>query len=131
MTSSRPYLIRALYQWILDNATTPYILVDAEIDGVMVPEQFVQDGKVVLNLNPSAVNALDLGDEMIVFNARFSGQPMEVFIPVRAVLAIYAKENGQGMMFNEEPGDEPPTPTGSDPDNSAPAVDKPALRVVK
>ena len=130
MTSSRPYLIRALYQWILDNDTTPYILVDAEIDGVIVPEQFVQDGKVVLNINPSAVNALDLGDEMICFNARFSGQPMEVFIPVLAVLAIYAKENGQGMMFNKEPGDEPPSPTGTDPDGSS-AAEKPALRVVK
>lgn len=129
MTSSRPYLIRALYQWILDNGVTPYILVDAAIEGVTVPEQFVQDGKVVLNINPSAVNDLDLDDDLIRFNARFSGQAMEVFIPVRAVLAIYAKENGQGMMFNEEPGDEPPTPTGSDPETAE--KEKPALRVVK
>ena len=127
MTSSRPYLIRALYQWILDNGLTPYILVDAAIDDVVVPMQFVQDGKVVLNIVPTAVQDLLLDDEMISFGARFSGKAMDVFVPVQAVLAIYAKENGQGMMFNEEPGSEPPKPTGSDPV----ATEKPALRVVK
>ncbi len=127
MTSSRPYLIRALYQWIVDNGVTPYILVDATVKGVDVPAQFIQDGKVVLNIAPMAVKNLTLGDDEIIFNARFSGKPTDLFVPIEAVLAIYAKENGQGMMFTDEPqGPESPD-DGSDSDSK----DKPKLRVVK
>jgi stringent starvation protein B len=129
MTSSRPYLIRALYQWIVDNGVTPYILVDASAEGVSAPAQYIQDGKIVLNIAPMAVRSLVLADEHISFNARFSGQSMDIFVPVSAVLAIYARENGQGMMFNDEPrSPEPPKPGGSSPDDDA---NKPKLRIVK
>jgi len=128
MTSSRPYLIRALYQWIVDNSVTPYILVDALVDGVDVPAQYVQDNKVVLNIAPMAVQGLSLGDDIISFSARFSGQSVGLVVPTEAVLAIYARENGQGMMFNEEPGSTPTPPDGTGPDNDKP---RPSLRVVK
>ena len=131
MTSSRPYLIRALYQWIVDNGVTPYILVDALIEGVDVPAQYIQDNKIVLNIAPTAVHGLTLGDDVITFNARFSGKSTDLFVPIDAVLAIYARENGQGMMFSEEPqGPEPPTDgDGSDDESGSPG--KPTLRVVK
>ena len=127
MTSSRPYLIRALYQWVVDNGVTPYILVDALVDGVDVPPQHIQDNKIVLNIAPMAVQGLTLGDEIISFSARFSGQSVDLVVPTEAVLAIYARENGQGMMFNDEP-DSPTPPDGSGSDGDKP---KPSLRVVK
>lgn len=127
MTSSRPYLIRALYKWIVDNGVTPYILVDAACEGVSVPAQYIQDNKIVLNIAPMAVRGLTLGDGEITFNARFSGHPTDICVPTEAVLAIYARENGQGMMFTDEPQTpEPPDGGGSD-DSSG----KPNLRVVK
>ena len=125
MTSSRPYLIRALYQWIVDNGMTPYLLVNAHGEGVEVPARYVQQGKIVLNLNPSAVQGLDLGNDWISFSARFSGQPMSVRLPPRAVLAIYARENGQGMTFPEEGGPPPP------PAPSTGKPGRPSLKVVK
>lgn len=125
MTSNRPYLIRAIHEWILDNGGTPYLLVNAEQDGVDVPRQHVKDGRVVLNISPDAIEGLRLGNEEIAFLARFSGVSRLVKLPVRAVLAIYSKENGRGMMFNEnEPDDEPPPAPGTPPP-------KPALKVVK
>ncbi len=129
MTSSRPYLIRALYQWIVDNGVTPYILVDASVEGVDVPPQYIQDGKIVLNVAPMAVHNLTLGDDQVIFNARFGGKPTDIFVPTEAVLAIYAKENGQGMMFTEEPGG-PDLPDGTDDDDGGESP-KPTLRVVK
>jgi len=133
MTSSRPYLIRALYQWIVDNGVTPYILVDAAVKGVDVPVRFIQDGKVVLNVAPMAVKNLTLGDDQIIFNARFSGKPTDIFVPIEAVLAIYAKENGQGMMFTDEPQGpgSPDDGSDSDSDSGSGSKDKPKLRVVK
>jgi len=131
MTSSRPYLIRAMYQWIADNGMTPHVLVDVSVDGVRVPEQHIQNGKIILNVAPMAISGLVLGDTEITFSARFSGKSMGVLIPVEAVLAVYAKENGQGMMFSEDDG------AISSPDNNddpGPAPDKPrrpGLRVVK
>jgi len=101
MTSSRPYLIRAIYDWITDNSMTPYLLVNAKMEGVNVPHQYVENGKIVLNIAAGAVGSLSLGNESIGFNARFGGVPTELEIPVSAVMAIYARENGQGMMFNE------------------------------
>ena len=109
LTSNRPYLLRALYEWISDNKMTPHILVDAAIDGVDVPEQAVQKGKVILNIDQAAVHDLDMANEWLTFNARFSGRRYEVKVPLEAVLAIYAKENGQGMMFAQEDGNLPPT----------------------
>ena len=102
MISSRPYLIRALYDWIVDSALTPHLLVDAEAEGVEVPEQSVQEGKIVLNVAPQAVRGLSLGNELIDFSARFSGVSRSVRVPISAVVAVYARENGQGMMFAAE-----------------------------
>lgn len=127
MISSRPYLIRAIHSWILDNGLTPHILVDAECEGVDVPGQYVQDGKIVLNVAPQAVGGLELGNEAIQFQARFGGVEALIFVPVQSVLAIYARENGQGMAFGEngdDGGDGPPEPS---PDQSR----RPALKVVK
>ena len=129
MSSSRPYLIRAIYDWIIDNNFTPYLLVNAESEHVIIPREYVEDGKIVLNINPSAISDLQLGNDYIIFNARFSGKAMEVSVPVAAVLAIYARENGQGMMFDENNSDLPPTP----PENTTPPdkPKKPQLKVVK
>ncbi len=129
MTSSRPYLVRAMYQWIADNGMTPHLLADASVEGVQVPTEHVQNGKIILNIAPMAISSLILGDEEITFSARFSGQSMGIYIPVDAVLAIYAKENGQGMMFSEDDG-----ATSSSDDEPEPDPDKPkrpSLRVVK
>jgi len=125
MTSYRPYLIRALYDWIVDNTMTPHILVNASIPGVEVPSQHIRNGQIVLNLSPSAVAQLDLGNDAITCNARFGGKPQNLHIPTPAVLAIYARENGQGMAFGDIPGgdDEPPSPATPD--------TRPKLRVVK
>lgn len=138
MTSSRPYLIRAMYQWITDNGMTPHLLVDVAIDGVQVPTEHVQNGKIILNVAPMAIGALILGDEEITFSARFSGKSMSIYFPIEAVLAVYAKENGQGMMFSEDDGavsSDSEDDDGPDPDpDSGPGSSKakrPSLRVVK
>ena len=102
MTSNRPYLLRALYDWICDNHLTPYLLVDTSGENLTVPLDFVEDNRIVLNISPSAVRDLDLSNDFINFKARFSGKSMNVYFPVDAVLAIYAKENGRGMIFPEE-----------------------------
>jgi len=143
MTSSRPYLVRAMYQWISDNGMTPHLLVDVSLDGVQVPAEHVQNGKIILNIAPMAISSLILGDDDITFSARFSGKPMEIYVPVDAVLAVYAKENGQGMMFSEDDGaissedGDDTDPDGSGPGSSrsgSSGSDKPgrpSLRVVK
>ena len=113
MTSNRPYLLRALYEWIADNGLTPHILVDAEVDGVNVPDHVIQKGKVVLNIADGATEQLVLDNEIIGFKARFSGNPYQIVIPMSAVVAIYARENGQGMMFATDDSDPPPV-DGSD-----------------
>ncbi len=123
MSSSRPYLVRALYEWIVDNNCTPYILVDASHKRVSVPLEYVNpEGQVVLNISPGAVQGLDMTDDFLSFSARFRGVSTEVFAPYSSILGIYAKENQQGMIF--EPETEPDT------DNDPPAK-KPGLRVVK
>jgi stringent starvation protein B len=129
MTSNRPYLLRALYEWIGDNNMTPHILVDAGVTGVEVPEHAIQKGKVILNIDQAAVRELDMGIEWLTFNARFSGRQHQVSVPVEAVLAIYAKENGQGMMFALD--DESSPPDGSDPDSGPKPTRRPHLKVVK
>jgi len=124
VTSNRPYLIRAINEWLLDNQLTPHLLVNAEAEGVEVPHNFVQDGKIVLNIGPHAVEGLRITNEEVTFLARFSGVSQLISFPVSAVLAIYARENGRGMMFNE---DEDP-----EPDDSGPKPDsRPSLKVVK
>jgi len=129
--SSRPYLLRALYEWIVDNDCTPHVIVDATVTGVEVPTQYVKDGQIVLNLSPSAVIELQLGDDCVSFNGRFGGKPTDVFIPMGAILGVYARENGQGMAFETEEVDDDPTP---DDGGSAPTPlrrSKPSLKVVK
>jgi stringent starvation protein B len=117
MSSNRPYLLRALYEWIGDNQMTPHLLVDAGRDGVQVPASAVKDGRVVLNVAARAVSHLDLGNREIRFLARFGGVSQQVIVPVSAVLAIYAQETGQGMMLPDdgaalapEAPDDPPEP---------------------
>lgn len=129
MTPSRPYLIRALHEWILDNGLTPYLLVDAERPDLDAPVEYADSGKLVLNVAPRAVRGLALGNRLIAFNARFGGVARDVSVPVSAVLAIYARENGRGMLFSEDGGgdDPPPEGGGDDPGEER----KPALRVVK
>lgn len=128
MTSSKSYMIRALYEWIVDNECTPYILVDARGPGVEVPQEHVNnEGQIILNLNPTAVKDLQIGQEYISFNARFGGIPTQLFIPCGSVLGIYARENGQGMVFEPEVNPEPPKPGPSTPESGK----RPSLRVVK
>jgi len=137
MTPSRPYLMRGLYEWILDNDSTPYVLVDANIMGVQVPMEFVNDGQIVLNVSPSAVRDLLINNDALSFNARFAGVPQNVYVPIVAVLAIYAKESGEGMVFGNEAGapdpndPQPPKPTTKNEvkDNVKPF--RPSLTVVK
>lgn len=141
MTSNRPYLLRAIYDWVSDNGLTPYVLVDATRPGVEVPPQAVKDGQIVLNLAMQAVSDLELGNELIRFKARFSGVSRDVFVPVSAVLAIYAQENGQGMMFPEEADPPPPGGESGEPpaedagtrgdDEDKPRKGAPHLRVIK
>jgi stringent starvation protein B len=102
MSSNRPYLLRALYEWIGDNQMTPHLLVDAGREGVQVPASAVKDGRVVLNVAARAVSQLDLGNREIRFLARFGGVSQSVIVPVSAVLAIYAQETGQGMMLPDD-----------------------------
>ena len=102
MTSNKPYFIRALYEWILDNNCTPYLVVDATLPFVEVPEQFISEGKIILNILPSATHNLHLGDDWVTFSARFSGVSQEINIPIGAIIAIYAQENGEGMGFETE-----------------------------
>lgn len=132
MTSNRPYLVRALYEWILDNGLTPHLLVDASRPGAVLPAQFVQDGKIVLNIGPSAVRGLVLGNERISFNARFGGVAMDVTVPAEAVLGIYARENGRGMLFpDEEPQATAAAASQEEPEPPKPPRDRPTLKVVK
>lgn len=130
MTPSRPYIMRALYEWIVDNDCTPYMLVDAMLKDVMVPQQFVKDGQIVLNISPGAVVDLDIANEAVSFNGRFGGVATDIYVPVGAVIGIYARENGQGMVFDAEdvdgsmpPDDKPPSPTRPE--------GRPSLKVVK
>jgi stringent starvation protein B len=141
MTSNRPYLIRALYEWISDNEMTPHLLVDAEQPGVVVPRAYVADGRIVLNVAAAAVHGLVLGNEGVSFSARFGGKPFPVELPIEAVLGIYARENGHGMLFaedSEQSGDQAAADseagTSGDEGPSDGSDDKgkrPALRVVK
>jgi stringent starvation protein B len=102
MTPRRPYMLRAFYEWLVDNELTPHLVVDATMQGVRVPMEFVQDGQIILNLAPRAVGNLEMGNEAVTFNARFGGRPHSVIVPLYAVQAIYARENGAGTMFEPE-----------------------------
>lgn len=130
MTPSRPYIMRALYEWIVDNDCTPYLLVDAGITDVMVPLQYIKDGQIVLNISPGAVMGLNITNDAVIFNGRFGGVATDVFVPVGAVLGIYARENGQGMVFEaEEASDEPPPETT--PPSPVKPEKRPSLKIVR
>ena len=145
MTSSRSYIARALYEWILDNDCTPYILVDAARHGVEVPREFVRDGQIVLNISPAAVRALVIDNEIITFDGRFGGEALTITVPVDALMAIYARENGQGMVFEaagepeaeegpfiEEVSDSDASESEHDPEPTRPPrTGRPNLKVVK
>ena len=123
MTSSRPYLLRAMFDWIVDNNCTPYVLVDANITGVSVPQNFVKAGEIVLNISPGAVVGMDMNMDSLSFNARFGGVPTDIYTPIIAIKGIYARENGKGMMFEYE--ELPPEPS------VAKKPTRPSLTVVK
>ncbi|WP_191486120.1 ClpXP protease specificity-enhancing factor [Pseudomonas sp. FEN] len=137
MNSSRPYLVRALYEWIVDNDCTPHILVNSEYPSVQVPQGFASDGQIVLNVSPSAVRHLHMDNEAVSFEGRFGGVPHTLYVPISAILGIYARENGQGMVFEleaplegddgVEPDDDGP-PSGSEPPRPS---GRPSLKVVK
>jgi stringent starvation protein B len=130
MTSNRPYLIRALYEWLVDNDLTPYLLVDANRDSVHVPTRYVEEGRIVLNVSPGAVRDLSLGNDLVAFEARFGGSAFAISLPPDAVLGVYARENGKGMLFPDEGAQDEPEPPK--PDDPAPApAGRPSLKVVK
>lgn len=110
MTPRRPYMVRAVYDWLVDNQLTPHLVVDAEQPGCELPWEFVQDGQIVLNIAPTAVGQLQLGNDRIEFSARFSGKPHRVWVPMAAVMALYARENGAGTIFEDEVFDSSATP---------------------
>lgn len=125
MTSLKPYLIRSVYEWIVDNDLTPHLLVNANNNVGTLPVSYIEDGKIILNMRPQAIQGLTLGNEFIEFNAKFSGKPMQIAASVNAVMAIYAKENGKGLVFDQDNNDGGETPPEQLPPN------KPTLRVVK
>lgn len=131
MTSSKSYMIRALHEWITDNHKTPYMVVNVNVDNIKVPLQYAENGKIVLNISHTAASKLQIDNDYIRFSARFSGALMNVIIPTSAVLAIYAKETGAGMVFEQESGDSgnprppPPTPPSSFPPG------RPNIKLVK
>ena len=135
MNSSRPYLIRALYEWIVENDCTPHLLITTEFAGVQVPAGYANDGQIVLNVSPTAVRHLLMDNDAISFEGRFGGVAQRLYMPAMAVLAIYAKENGQGMVFELEQTDvedaaedlAPQPPDGNPPKPSG----RPSLKVVK
>jgi len=126
VTSSRPYIIRAIYEWIVDNGCTPHLLVDANGADVVVPTAYVSDGQIVLNISPTAVVSLQMANDAVTFNGRFGGQPIDIYAPIVSIMGIYARENGQGMIFDDEPPPEPP-PNKAQPTERL----RPALKVVK
>lgn len=127
MTPSRPYLLRAMHEWIADNGLTPQIVVDAQQEQVRVPAEYVRDGKIVLNVSYAAVRGLRLGNECVEFSARFGGKAFDVVVPTEAVLAIMARENGTGMSFPDSGGERP----GSEPQRKPEPSARPNLKVVK
>ncbi len=124
--STKPYLIRAIRDWAMDNGLTPHLLVDATCEGVEVPGDAVQDGQVVLNVDDRAVRDWHVEADWLWFSARFGGRPFNVNVPVDAVLAVYARENGQGIAFQDGPRADPPAPAGG-----PPRPQRPTLKVVK
>jgi len=121
-SSRRPYLLRALHEWMTDNQLTPHVVIDADVTGVVVPRAFVKDGKIILNVDYEATSRLSMSNDAVEFSARFSGAPFEVYLPIHSIMGIYARETGQGMIFEDidpeeptPPQDPPPTPPADEP----------------
>lgn len=139
LTPTRPYLLRAMHEWMSDNSQTPLVVIDANAEGVTVPEQHVQDGRIILNISWSATQNLVMDNEQISFSARFSGVPNQVLVPMAAVKGIYARESGQGMMFQDEPVSQAvnenvkidKNSSSNDDDDTKPPRNRGGLRVVK
>lgn len=127
LSPRRPYLLRAMHEWMLDNHQTPHIVVDATMDGVLVPPEHVQGGRIVLNISATATTELLIAQESVSFVARFGGVSQSIYVPMTAVLGIYAKESGQGMIFTAEQDPEPPTDGSGGVEEQA----RPQLKVVK
>lgn len=119
LTPRRPYLLRAFYEWLLDNQLTPHLVVDVTLQDVQVPMEYARDGQIVLNIAPRAVGNLELANDEVRFNARFGGVPRQVSVPLAAVLAIYARENGAGTMFEPEAAYDEDVASLNDDDNDA------------
>lgn len=128
MKQQRPYLLRAIHEWIVDSQAIPYVLVDATIDGVRVPEEHIQDGQIVLNISANATRDLHIGDEYLMCSSRFDGRAFEVCLPMASIKAIYAKESGEGMVFPEETWQAAQADTP--PEDPPPKRDGPSLRLV-
>jgi stringent starvation protein B len=129
----RPYLLRALYDWIVDSELTPYLLVTVDDASVQVPSEYVSEGKIVLNVSPMAVRELDLGQDAVAFSGRFGGRPFPIHVPMASIQAIYAKETGEGMMFEPENIEPDPAPPEGEPPDAGPDTPAPGghLKVVK
>lgn len=125
MKARRPFLLRALHEWISESDCTPHLVVDAALPGVEVPRQYVKDGKIVLNVSWSATAGLKMTNDDVSFSARFGGSSMSVRVPISAVLAIYARETGQGMIFSEDDAGPPSGPQPSPPTDASPDAPKP------
>jgi len=135
VTSRRPYLLRAMHEWITDNTQTPHIVVDAGVQGVKVPPQHVKDGRIILNISLNAAQGLSIGNETLSFRARFGGVSQNIVVPIPAIIGIYARESGQGMIFGDNDGPvgtpetPPPSPPSASPSPAGPR--KSHLKVVK
>ena len=134
VTPTRPYLTRAMYEWICDNNLTPHLLVDATQPNTLVPEKFIQDGQIVLNTAPHAVHALNISNDAISFSARFGGVSRDLYIPFQALMGIYARENGQGLFFDASEYDhinnDPDALKSNTEENNATTKKKPSLRLL-
>jgi stringent starvation protein B len=131
MLPRRPYLLRAMHEWITDNGQTPHLVVDATGPGVEVPRQYVQDGKIILNVSHTATSGLVMNNDVVRFRARFGTMTHEVTVPVASVMGIYARETGQGMIFSEADPSPPPQPTPPKPTSTGADSKRPKLKVVK
>ena len=135
MNSNRPYLLRALSEWILDNDCTPYLVVDVAGDQVAVPEEYVKNGQIILNIRPDAVLNLLLSNEAVSFEARFAGVPRQIYVPMENIVAVYAQETGQGMTFGGGvlPADPPsgPQPSPGSSPKAGKSSSKGRLKIVK
>lgn len=136
MNSSRPYLLRAFFEWILDNDLTPYLVVKADVEGVFVPKEYVEEGRIILNISPDAVKNLLITNDHLEFNARFGGVAQDIYAPMHAITAVYAKENGRGMVFKDDDDDDEDGGDGgggghTSSKNKSSKTGKPTLTIVK